>query len=150
MITFYIYGEGADLARRILGRACSLSGFEVQDLYASIGYVKIDKGPLLSKDIPEPDIILAPDKKASIKTKDPSIVIVNSVQKIAYKKGVKCHYLDADKIANTTNADLSIVMLGALTKVFSKLSLKNMREAIRVECGEDKITGLEEGFRAVR
>jgi Pyruvate/2-oxoacid:ferredoxin oxidoreductase gamma subunit len=150
MITLYIYGEDADLARRIVGRACSLSGFEVQDFYKDVGYVKIDKLPITSKEITEPDIIILPDKKIPIKTGETGTVLVNSPQKVAYKKGIKSYYIDADKLAGATNSDTYMVMIGALVKVFNKISLKSVKEAIKIEVGEEKISGLEDGFRAVR
>lgn len=149
MITFYVYGKEADFVRKALGHACFLSGFEVQDFFVDIGYVKVDKKPILSREITEPDFLLVLDRDMKdFKIKDSLIAVMNSPNKVAFKKKVKCHYVDADKIANELKAKQSIIMLGAITKIFDKISLRNMKEAIIGE-GEEPLS-LEEGYKAVR
>jgi len=82
-------------------------------------------------------------------------MIINSEKKMKTatmkKKGIKSYHVDAYGISlEHLKKDLSIVpMLGALAKVFSKISLKNMKTALELEYGKGGAV-LEEGYKSVK
>jgi len=154
----------ANLGEKILSRAAFLSGFYVQSFSLSekgseIGLVKIDKVPILSKQIEPSDFTLILDTtklNEIIKNcNDSSIAIINSEKKIKTalmkKKGIKSYHVDAKEISlNHFKKDVSVIpMLGALVKVFNKISLKNMKAALGLEYGKGG-TALEDGYKSVR
>ena len=162
IMIFRIYGEcgQAELGEKILSRAAFLAGFQVQSFsLAETGIVKADKNPILSKQ-PEPGdltLVLDTGKLGEIvkNCNDSSVIIINADKKmktaLMKKKRIKSYHLGAKEIAlNHFKNDLSVIpMLGALSKVFSKISLKNMKAALELEYGKGS-TSLEEGYKSVR
>src|SRR3989338_7120823 len=105
MFSFALYGrvgQGVRTASRALAKAAFYSGYQVQCLipYANenqMAFVKIDKAPIASRDIPEPDFILLFDPKIDAKLKDAkggAVIIVNNAEKpkIKTKNKVKVFY----------------------------------------------------------
>ena len=160
MISFALYGrvgQGVRTASRILARSAFYSGQQVQCLipYATdvqTGFVKLDKLPISSRALAEPDFFIMFDKKidAGLKHAKPgSVIIVNSDEKpkIRTKNKTKVFYI------NTTGAAArrqkpNIVMIGALAKVYGKLPMKHIKAAVEEE--GISAADLEEGFRSVR
>lgn len=160
-ISFVLHGRGneIDAARKILGRACLLSGFNVQDFIIkseeespSQAYVKIDTDPILSRDLPEnPDYVLIFDSSLNandiLKNSKDNISIFNSESKpkdaVIKKNKIKAFSLD------TTEFDTTTAMLGALAKNFNKLSVKNLKSAIKIEKYEGS-ENIEDGHKAVK
>ncbi len=164
-------GQGVETAARILGRAGFLSGLESQVIEIHgmerrgspvIAYVRLDKKPILSKDlIDEPDFLLVFDKtliQESLKgVKKGSVVIFNSdrMDIAAVKKArAKAYFVKATDIAldRIKKPVPNTAMLGALLKCFSKVSLKSMKAAMEQEIGllRENAAALEEGYRSVR
>jgi pyruvate ferredoxin oxidoreductase gamma subunit len=166
-------GQGVYSAARILGRAGFLSGFKVQDFIIGdankrglhvTGFVKLDKGPILSRQLEMSDFLIVMDKTLDINNiiknaKDGSVVILNSNDKIKLaslkKRGIKNYHVDATAIAlgRIKKAYPNTAMLGALIKSFSKLSLKSMKKAVEIELDsmqEENKALVEEGYRNVR
>jgi Pyruvate/2-oxoacid:ferredoxin oxidoreductase gamma subunit len=154
----------AKLGEKILSRAAFLSGFQVQSFSLSEGesetvFVKIDKMPILSKQVEPSDFTLILDEgrvNNIIKNcNDSSIVIINSDKKIKTammkKKHIKSYHVNAKEIAlNHFKKDFPVIpMLGALTKVFNKIYLKNMKKAVELEYGKDSLA-LEDGYKSVK
>lgn len=166
IMIFRIGGEcgHARLGEEILSRAAFLSGFYVQSFSLSereseTGFVKMDKAPILSKQVELSDftLILDPTKLNEIikNCNDSSIAIINSDKKIKTalmkKKKIKSYHLNAKEIAlNHFKKDFPIIpMLGALARVSNKISLKNMKIATGLEYGKDG-AALEEGYKSVK
>lgn len=159
MATFKIYGRGAEKverARRVLGRACFLSGLDVVDFTVetlepnsyNIAYVKADK-EIRSK-LSEPcDYMILLDEKPPAKAfdglREGCIIFSNSAEKVVPKNvKTKCH---AVKLHLPEMA-----LLGAVTKIFPKVSMKSMNSAIDQELGGDKTlhNAFEEGYKSVK
>lgn len=161
-------GQGVELASRVLGRAAFLSGFYVQDFtlwkteprIASLtSYVKIDKSPILSKELSEPDFLIVMDKTllAEIRdTKSPDVCLVNASEKCGMKKkDVKNYYLNATDIGLETlmKPIPNTAMLGGLCKIFAKIPLRSMKKAVEIEIKQSQKENLlvvDEGFRSVK
>ncbi len=151
-------GQGVDAARKILGRAAFLSGFYVQDfILRSIGprqvaYVKIDKNTILSRDTPEPDFVLSLDAspESVSNVKDGTIAIFNAQKPV--KKKVRCYYVPATDIALEYKIPYpNTAMLGALCKLFTKLSLRSIKSAAEIELRKhENMPAIDEGFRGVK
>ena len=158
MTTFKIFGRGAetvDMTRRVLGRACFLSGLETIDFIVrtlepngyNIAYVKADK--ILASKAQEPcDYVLALDSKAPAKMfddlKDGSIIIAkNNVDVKKFK--VKCRLVGAVQ-------NMEMAILGGLTSDFSKVSIKSMKAAIEEELGVSRVlqNAFEEGYKNIK
>ena len=154
----------ASLGEKVLSRAAFISGFYVQSFSFSengsgTGLVKTDKLPILSKEVEPSDFILILDTtkiNEIIKNcKDSSVAIINSAKKIKTammkKKRIKSYHIDAKEISlSHFKKDVSVIpMLGALAKVFNKISLKNMKTALELEYGKGNAV-LEEGYKSVR
>ena len=160
MTTFKIYGRGAervDKTRRVLGRACFLSGLDVVDFIFrsiepngyNIAYVKADKS-VPSKLVEPCDYMLVLDEKIPAKAfdglKDGSVIFANSREKLSVKNvKTKCHIISMKE-----NAE--IALLGSLTKDFPKVSIKSMKSAIEEELGDDKVlqNAFDEGYRCIK
>lgn len=156
-------GQGVDTARKILGRAAFLSGFYVQDFtlhpmewrgQPTTAYVKASKEPIDSRDLPAPDFVLVFD--ATLATalegvKEETIAIFNA-EKPLKKKKVKGYYLPATDIAlaHLKNAYPNTVMLGALCKVFPKLTLRSIKNATEAELKEPNTAAIDEGYRSLK
>lgn len=158
-------GQGVDSARRILGRAAFLSGFHVQDFTLhpmewrtqhTIAYVKVSKEPILSRDVTAPDYVLVfePRLNAAADVKEESIMIYNSEKPVKSRKGKPFH-VPATEIALThlKAAYANTAMLGALCKIFPKLSMRSIKHAVEIELRElqaENAAAIEEGFRSVK
>lgn len=98
----------------------------------------VEKGP-----IAEPDFVVAFDAgmaKENLKAmKDKSILIVNSPERftnpLLVKKKIRAYSVDATGVALATTGRTFIAapMTGALSKAFTRLSLKAIRSAIEAE-----------------
>ncbi|MBI2172967.1 MAG: 2-oxoacid:acceptor oxidoreductase family protein [Candidatus Aenigmarchaeota archaeon] len=156
MTTFKIYGRGADRVdrtRRVLGRACFLSGMDVVDFIFrspepngyNIAYVKADK-TVTSRSPEQCDYLLLMDEKVSARAfdglKDGSVVIA--------KEKVQVKSVRAKSHAVGSSDGMSV--LGGLTKLFSRVSIKSMKSAIEEELGDDKAlqAAFEAGYREVK
>ncbi len=153
-------GQGVNTARKILGRAAFLSGFYVQDFVMpsaglqKVAYVKIDKNPILSRDLPEPDFVLGfeavPDVTANVKAE--TVAIFNSQSPV--KKKIKCYYIPATDIALAHKiACPNTTMLGALCKVFAKLSTRSVKTAAEVELrgvSNENAVAVDEGYKGLK
>ena len=160
MISFALYGrvgQGVRTATRVLAKAAFRSGYQVQCLipYATdvqTGFVKLDKAPISSRDIAEPDFFVIFDQKidAGLKrAKQGAVIIVNANEKpkIKTKNKTKVFYVNTGSVA-TKRQKPNIVMIGALAKAFGKLPMKHIKAAV-----EDEGLGMadvEEGFRSVK
>jgi Pyruvate/2-oxoacid:ferredoxin oxidoreductase gamma subunit len=160
--SFVLHGRGREIddARKILGRACFNSGFNVQDFTIhpqtseshTVACVKIDKDPIVSKNVPEnPEFVLVfeagLDMRKVFKNVKNSTAIFNVSEKpslaLLKNNSIKAYYVDASDV------DTASAMLGALAKQFNKLSIKSLKSAI-----EDEKIGstdsMEEGHRRVK
>jgi 2-oxoacid:acceptor oxidoreductase gamma subunit (pyruvate/2-ketoisovalerate family) len=122
------------------------------------GYVKVDRDPILSKQVEAPDFTLVFDPALVEKTlKEGSILIVNAPNKIVSdqlrKKKIKTYSLNATEIAlNAIKADMpNTAMLGAAAKLYSKVSMKGLRIAIESDnIDKANLNAVEEGYRSVK
>ncbi len=142
--------QGVATAARLTSRAalaCGMKaqlyipgtdGTDVRCAYISLAKPKEDiseKGPSS-----QPDFVIAFNAnmaKESLRTmKERSILIVNSPEKftnpLLSKKKIRAYTIDATNIALATTARtfLAAPMVGALSKAFTRLSLKALRTAI--------------------
>ncbi|MEM7819816.1 MAG: 2-oxoacid:acceptor oxidoreductase family protein [Candidatus Aenigmatarchaeota archaeon] len=163
-------GQGIDTTRKIIGKAMLLSGFYAQDFIISglerrpdkvYGFVKFDKKPILSKQIERPDIVLVFDSdmiNEAKEIKENGIALFNITEKInlSYmkEKKVKTFSIDANSIVFglTKKPIPNIAMLGAFTKIFDKISIKNMKFAIQEELGDarENLIIFDEGYKNVK
>ena len=171
MYTFRIHGRGGhgvELASRVLGRACFLSGFYVQDftlwkqeprIAPITSYIKTDKTPILSKELTEPDFLLVLDKTLLTDIKDVSkgIAMFNAPERFGgiKKKDVKNYYLNATDIGLSTMMKPlpNTAMLGGLCKIFEKISLRTMKKAAEIEINrnqKENLAAMDEGFKNVK
>ena len=162
---------------RVFSKACLMSGFNVQG-FALIGrgrrvfpvtaFVKIDKSPILSKQVEEPDFYIVFDNTLGldakpadakgterISFKEKSIVLFNSPEKMVFpqlkKRKVKSYFVDATEIAlNTLKSNTpNTVMLGALAKLFNKVSIKNIKSAME-GMSRENFAAFDEGCKNLR
>lgn len=160
-------GQGVETAVKALSKACFLSGFYVQSfsfigrgrrVFPVNGFVKVDKALIESKQVEEPDFYVVMDPTLGLdakQVKERSVVIFNSPEKLVFpqlkKRKVKAYFVDATSIAlsrlrsNTPNT----AMLGALTKIFTKVSMKNMKVALE-PLPRENIAAFDEGYKTVR
>lgn len=160
-------GQGVETAVKLFSKACFSSGFNVQSLcftgrsrrvFPVRGYVKIDKDPIMSKQVEEPDFYLFFDPMlvAESKTlKEKSTAIFNSSEKIVStqlkKRRVHARFVNATEIAllhlksNTPNT----AMLGALVKVFPKISMKSIKTVME-GMPRENMAAFDEGYKGVR
>jgi 2-oxoacid:acceptor oxidoreductase gamma subunit (pyruvate/2-ketoisovalerate family) len=160
-------GQGVEKAVRLFAKACFMSGLYVQsftfrshDRRGSpvTGYVKTDKEAILSKSVENPDFYIVFDSAMMDpkSLKDNSTLILNVPQKpiseALRKKKVKIYSVDATSIALLTKTGApNTAMIGALTKLFSKVSMKSIRTAMDEEhLARENVNALEEGYRNVR
>ena len=122
------------------------------------GYVKIDKTPIMSKQVEEADftMLLDPTIDLDVKNmKEKSVVILNSSEKLASpqlkKRKVKVYFVDATEIAlthlksNTPNT----AMLGALAKAFPKISMKAIKTSME-GMPKENIVAFDEGYKGAK
>lgn len=162
MLSFALYGrvgQGVRSATRILAKAAFHSGYQVQCFipYANdiqTGFVKIDKVPISSRELPRPDFFLIFDTKIDAKLKNAkqgAIIIINAKEKpkIRTKNKTKIFYVNATDIAIMTKTKMpNMVMLGALATVFGKLPMKHIKSAAEEEGLQ--MQAVEEGFKSVK
>jgi len=165
-LTFGFYGrsgQGVKTAIRIFSKACFMSGYYVQSFVftrgktlPTRGFVKIDKNPILSKQVEDPDFYLIFDPSLIEKSfKDSSIVIFNSPEKLVFaqlkKHKIKTYFVDATEIALThMKANVpNTAMLGALAKLFNKISMKNIKAAME-DMQKESFLAFDEGYKNVR
>jgi len=165
-------GQGVDMARKVIGDACLASGFFVQDAIISgmerrkqdvSGYVRFEKNEIITKQLKNPDISLVFDmifeKQSITETNENGIIIFNAPEGVkspaVKKKRIKCFYVDANDIIMRILSKKPIpnmAMLGAFAKAFDKVSMKNVKNAILNELGENKEANMEfdEGYKNVK
>ncbi|HLD39219.1 MAG TPA: 2-oxoacid:acceptor oxidoreductase family protein [archaeon] len=166
-LTFGFYGrssQGVKTATRIFSKACFMSDFYVQSFVFTggrglkRGFVKIDKNPILSKQVEDPDFYLVFDPTLDMNAKsfkDSSIVLFNSPEKMVFtqlkKHKIKTYFVDATEIALThMKANMpSTAMLGALAKLFNKISMKNIKAAME-DMQKENFAAFDEGYKNVR
>lgn len=170
MISFALHGRydhGVDAARRVLGRACFIAGFEVQDFIVrsrgnDAAYVKIGKEPILSRDLPgNPDFVLVfgttLNTKEIFRNVADSAAIFNAEEKpkldLLKRNKIKVFCVDAFGIGKRFLGRYTpdMAMLGALAKKFAKLSMKSIKSSMQYELAdaETGVACLEEGYRKV-
>lgn len=168
MFVFKIIGKGDQGVRssiRVLGKSLFMSGFYVQAFsldgdneysysYSS-GFVKADKDQVLSRQLEAPDMVLLYDNIDGAKdVKDGGCVILNACDKLNVsalkKRKVKVFCVDARGISTELKVPESVVMLGALIKVFGKVSLKKLKTVIEEEMGKDYSNAVDSGYKSVK
>ena len=160
-------GQGVETAVRVFSKACFESGFYVQSftfisrgrrVFPVSGFVKIDKAPMLSKQVEEPDFSMVFDPTLGMDArsfKEKSIVIFNSPEKIASpalkKRKIRAYSVDATELAlNHIKANIpNTVMLGALAKAFNKVSMKSLKAAME-GMPRENFAVFDEGYRVVK
>ena len=147
------HSRGVATACRIIAEACAESNMHVQAMVVNGAYksafVKFDK-QLIDKTFDEPDFIVFLDN-IELKNKllkENSVIIYNSKDRIdnaAYKKKkIKSHFVDAFSVSQKPN----IVMLGALTKLCSKISASSIKTALKNH--KMSVEDFDEGYRGVK
>ncbi len=168
---FSIYGhggQGVPKTAKILSRAGMLSGFKAQDLtiptewgMVSAGFVRLSKNDIMEKGIIEqPDYVVVLEPSVMPKfseLKEGSFLIVNATEKpsspVLKKKKVRAYYLDATSISLAHKIKPNTPMLGGLLKVFSKISMRNLKMAVEAELPgrqKENQAAVEDGFKMVR
>ena len=120
--------------------------------------MKIDKTPIMSKQVEEPDFTMVFDPTIDLDVKnmkEKSVAILNSSEKLAAphlkKRKVKTYFVDATEIAlahlksNTPNT----AMLGALAKAFPKISMKAIKTSME-GMPKENIVAFDEGYKGSR
>jgi pyruvate ferredoxin oxidoreductase gamma subunit len=165
-------GQGVESATRIIGRAGFLAGFKTQDFFLAglerrgshvTGIVKMDKYPILSRQTEPPDFLMVMDMTLEVDDiirciKDGGVALFNTKERpnMAYlkKHKIKHYHVDATNIALATmnRAIPNTVMVGALAKIFGRISLKNMKRGTEAEIGLDELNkkAIDEGYRGVK
>lgn len=122
------------------------------------GFVKIDKAPILSKQVEEADFMMFFDPTLEVDAKglkEKSVVIFNSAEKLVApqlkKRKVRAYFLNATEIAllhlksNTPNT----AMLGALAKAFPKISMKAIKTHME-GMPKENFVAFDEGYKGAR
>lgn len=154
-----------ETAVNVFSRACFASGYYVQSfsfigrgrrVFPVKGLVKIDKAPILSKQVEDPDFCMIFDPTLGEKSfRERSIVIFNSPEKMVYpqlkKRKVKAYFVDATEIAlNQLKSNMpNTAMLGALAKVFGKVSMKSIKSEME-GMQKENFAAFDEGYKSVR
>lgn len=172
MLSFTVYGrggQGVTSATRLLSQAAFLSGFTVQS-YApftlemrgapALGYVKLDKAPIVSRQAEPPDYLLVLDRSLPLtllkEAGNKAVVIFNAAEKtaaVAGKRKFKSYHVDAGRIALETlkKPIPNTAMLGGLLKLFPKISLKSMRTALEaMPLQRENTAAMEAGYREIK
>ena len=118
--------------------------------------VKLDKVPIESRQVEDADFTLIFDPTLpKHQFKEGSMVIFNSPEKIVSpqlkKRKIKAYAVDATEIAlNHLKSNLpNTVMLGALAKFFTKISMKALKGAMEGMPRENG-AAFDEGYRNVK
>ena len=170
MLIFGFYGrsgQGVETAVRVFSKACFSSGFYVQSFafigrgrrtFPVTGYVKIDKAPILSRQVEEPDFSLVFDPTISLDAKafkEKSTVIFNSPEKpgspALKKRRIRAVSVDATELAllHLKSNIPNTAMLGALAKQFTKVSMKSLRTAME-GMPRENFNVFDEGYKGVK
>lgn len=168
--TFGFYGrsgQGVETAIKVFSKACFLSGFYVQSFafigrgrrtFPVRGLVKIDKMPILSRQVEEPDYYMVFDPTLGMEAKsfkEKTIVIFNSPEKLASpvfkKRKIKAYSVDATELALAhLKANIpNTAMLGALAKQFPKVSMKAIKTSME-GMSRENFAVFDEGYKNVR
>jgi len=158
-------GQGVEIAVKLFSKACFASGFSVQSfcfagrgrrVFPVRGFVKIDKDPILSKQVEEPDFYLFFDPSLIEKNlKEKSTAIFNSAEKIVSphlkKRRVRAQFVNATEIAllHMKSNIPNTAMLGALAKAFPKISMKSIKTAME-GMPRENMAAFDEGYKSVR
>ena len=162
-------GQGIKLAAHILGRAAFLSGFQVQS-FAVYGaerrgaplesFVRMDTKEILERGyIFDPDFVICVDDTLDIKRvvkglKNGGRILINTRKYPGYFSFLKqkVYTVDATKIAlETIGIPIpNTAILGAFAKVFKKIPLDNLKEAVKKELREEgKSELIDKNIKAV-
>ena len=162
-------GQGIKLAAHILGRAAFLSGFQVQS-FAVYGaerrgaplesFVRMDTKEILERGyIFDPDFVICVDDTLDIKRvvkglKNSGKILINTRKYPGYFSFLKqkVYTVDATKIAlETIGVPIpNTAILGAFAKVFKKIPLDNLKEAVKKELREEgKSELIDKNIKAV-
>ena len=162
-------GQGIKLAAHILGRAAFLSGFQVQS-FAVYGaerrgaplesFVRMDTKEILERGyIFDPDFVICVDDTLDIKRvvkglKNDGKILINTRKYPGYFSFLKqrVYTVDATKIAlETIGIPIpNTAILGAFAKVFKKIPLDNLKEAVKKELREEgKSELIDKNIKAV-
>ena len=168
--TFGFYGrsgQGVETAVRLFSKACFQSGFYVQSfafigrgrrVFPVQGFVKIDKASILSRQVEEPDFYLIFDPTLGIDAKtmkEKSVAVFNSPEKMASpvlkKRKIHAYSVDATELALThLKANIpNTIMLGALAKLFNKVSMKSLKAAME-GMPRENFNAFDEGYKGVK
>lgn len=171
MANFLLYGrggQGIDSATRLVGNALFAGDLQVQDFVLSgmekrgfpvQGWVKADKAPLLSRDVPAADFMLIFDMtlpvEGILKNCAPgATVIFNSPERVKVKKGeFRAYFVDASGISytHTRSPRPNTAMLGALAKIYPKIPSKHLRSGIvQMPMQKENTQAFEDGYRNVK
>lgn len=158
MFVFGVLGKNKNEVKtvtRTIGKSLFLAKAEVQDTFwhengKYIGMVKTDKEPIISRQNEEFDTLVILDntdtKYMGRHLKNNAVLLFNSKAKpsVSFKdKKVKTMFLDASSLSVSLKCDSCLLMLGASTKLYSKLSLKSVKDVIQSNI-------IEEGFKMVK
>ena len=170
-------GQGVETAVKVFSKACFASGFYVQSfsfigrgrrVFPVKGFVKIDKDPILSKQVEDADFSMVFDPTLGLDArqtdtkgvdritfKEKSVVIFNSPEKLASpqlkKRKIRAYYVDATEIALThlkSNIP-NTAMLGALAKAFPKISMKAIKTNME-GMPKENFAAFDEGYKGAR
>ncbi len=162
-------GQGIKLAAHILARAAFLSGYQVQS-FAVYGaerrgapvesFVRMDTKEILERGyIFDPDFVVCVDDTLDMEwvvggLKSGGIVLINTGKYPGYFSRIKqkVYTVDATKVALETLgiAIPSTAILGAFVKIFKKIPLENLKEAVKREFREEgKEEFIEKNLKAV-
>ena len=156
-------GQGVKTLSRILSRAGLLAGMISEDFSESgnivKAYVRIDKQQMLEKGpIKNADFMIVLDHSlfSSKEVKENITYIINALEKPkALAKEKNIHALEASEIAfkNTGKGIPNTPIAGALTKYYTKIQLKHIKQAIEIELSKkqkENCLAAEEGLKVVR
>ncbi len=149
-------GQGIKLAAHILGRAAFLSGYQVQS-FAVYGaerrgaplesFVRMDRKEILERGyIFDPDYVVCIDdtldmKKAMEGLKEDGFALINTNKYPGHFSSIrqKVYTIDATKIAlDVMGLPIpNTAILGAFVKIFEKIPLETLKEAVEKELKDE-------------
>jgi hypothetical protein len=163
MLNFRVYGTNPAavmLVTRCVGRALFLCDMDVKD-YSECsqthvtGIVRAEKGVVDSIDPADTNAFVFIGHDMQIKDlNNGSIVLLYSKDKIGSqqlkKHKTKNYIIEYQAMPEEQKAAATV--LGGITKIFDKISAKNMRIAIEMEMGKDKaiFDSFDEGYKNVK
>jgi len=119
------------------------------------GIIILDKKAVTTLDPALPDLSVFLDTSflSNAKFKEHSTILVNSAKKISIKASkTKNYIIDADKISLNIMKKYAPIfpVIGAVTKLFDKISLKNIREVIMSKYDRTTLEAVEKGYAVVK